>query len=177
MCTLFLYGFIMLVSVLVLTFQHKILWVIVQEPLVVATISLCNQHGRHRDENQAQYLPMLYSAATKLMLTKMCRIFAGECPLYFLCCLQHFLTYFLVFNRQLEPCQWQIRMRCILVFVNNRYCYRYLYCNFFFTMSHSQQRAIIRFLQLAICYRLVVEKIIFHKARDISKQMSIIMNE
>lgn len=44
-------------------------------------------------------------------------------------------------------------------------------------MSHSQQRAIIRFLQLAICYRLVVEKIIFHKARDISKQMSIIMNE
>lgn len=142
---IFLYGFIMLVLILVLTFQHKILRLIVQEPLVVATISLCNQHGRHRDENQAQYLPMLYSAATKLMLTKMCRIFAEECPLYFLYCLQQFLTYFFGIQSSIGTVSMTNPDTMFLVFVNNRYCYRYLYFIYFFTMSHSQQRAIILF--------------------------------
>lgn len=51
-----------------------------RQPSVMATISLCNQHGQRLAVSQAQYLPMLYLAATKLMWTKMCPIFALKCP-------------------------------------------------------------------------------------------------
>lgn len=167
----------------VLTFRRRILWLIVREPLVVATISLCNQRDRHRAERQAQYLPMLYSAATKLMLTKMCPIFAGICPFYVR---RNTLTRFqpnptsIMLSRQ-----WQIQMRLFTFceVIITLCCYHYLCCKYFFPFflslfpqCHIRGNVVFfRSFRLAIDMIGPAAKNKFHKARDKSKQLSIII--
>lgn len=70
-----------------LTFQQYIVALIKPKPLQVATINHDNRHDQRHGVSLVQYLPMLYLAVAKLMLTKM------------------FLIFVLIQSSQLK-CQW-----------------------------------------------------------------------